>query len=158
MVSYVSILSKKNLHLEDPINLSIPYVGSKTMYTPKHVLQKDTNIGTKKHFGGLPFAFWMHPLSPFTPTKILAYLYDNVIQLIYWYDKPKFIIFFEKTSNYLSYDFSKFGRTMIRSCSLSLTHSIVSKAMNTLFKIHLPCSKLVYIPTLSTKVGMIEVY
>ncbi len=54
-MSYVNILSKKNLHLEDPINLSIPYVRSKTMYTPKHLLQIDTNIGAKMHLGGLPF-------------------------------------------------------------------------------------------------------
>jgi hypothetical protein len=55
-MSFVNILSKEDLHLEDLINPSIPYVGSKTMYTPKHLLQIDTNIGAKVHLGGLPFA------------------------------------------------------------------------------------------------------
>ncbi len=39
------------------------------------------------------------PLSPFTTTKVLTSLYNDVIQLIHWYEKPSFLMVFKEVSN-----------------------------------------------------------
>lgn len=52
--------------------------------TPTHLLQTNKNmVQTKNNLNGLPFHCECIPLSPFTTTKVLASLYNDVVQLIH---------------------------------------------------------------------------